>query len=62
MAETRPNPRDYDGFWQERYEEGRRQGMTEHGARFFADTAAHDKMLADHGLTPVGAGDLELLY
>lgn len=60
--QSRPNPRDYDGFWQACYDKARGEGMTDDGARFVANTEAHDRMLADHGLTPIGAGDLELMY
>lgn len=36
--------------------------MSDNMARFVARTEVHDRVLADRGLTRVGAGDIEVVY
>lgn len=54
--------RDYNAMWESLYRRALRNGLTDSMARFVASAEVHDQQLADRGLTPVGAGDIEVVY
>lgn len=54
--------RDYDAFFEERFQIAKKDGLSDNMARFVARYETHDRMLADKGLTPFRGGDLELMY
>ena len=54
--------RDYNALWKTRYARAQRSGLSKHMAKYVADSEVKEIMLADRGLTPIGRGDLELMY
>lgn len=54
--------RDYDALWERHFARAQRAGMSSHMAKYVANREVKEIQLADRGLTPIGSGDLELLY